>query len=69
MITPCLADISLTNMRLTKSAIDFGGRRYINTSKLGVRIASLANDVKYRIVGPSYLQVTYPLIAHFNVFQ
>ena len=69
MITPCLVDISLTNIPLTKSAIDFGGRRYITTSKLGVRIASLANDVKHRIAGPSYPQVTYLLIAPINVFQ
>ena len=32
LITLCLVDISLTNTRLTKSAIDFGGRRYITTS-------------------------------------
>ena len=54
-------DISLTNIRLTKSAIDFGSRRYITTSKLGVRTAMPANAVKHRIAGPSYLQVTYPL--------
>ena len=33
MIKLCLVDISLTNARLTKSAIGFGGRRYIATSK------------------------------------
>ena len=43
MITLFLVDISLTNTRLTKSAIDFGGRRYITTSKLGARIARPAN--------------------------
>ena len=47
----------------------FGGRRYIMTSKLNFIIATLANDVKDRIVGRSYLQVTYPLIAYSNVFQ
>ena len=36
MTTLCLVDISLTNTRLSKFAIDFGGRRYITTSKLGV---------------------------------
>ena len=33
MITPCLVDISLTDIRLTKCAIDFGGGRYITTVK------------------------------------
>ena len=31
--------------------------------------AKHANGVNHCIVGPSYLQVTYPLIAHSNVFQ
>ena len=69
MITLCLVDVSLTNARLTKSAIDFGGRRYIATSKLGAKIARPANVGKHRTAGPSYPQVIYPLIAHFNVFQ
>ena len=56
MITLCLVDISLTNTRLTKSAIDFGGRRYITTSKLGSRIARPANVGKHRIASPSYPQ-------------
>ena len=38
-------------------------------SKLGARIARPANVGKHHIAGPSYPQVTYPLIAHFNVFQ
>ena len=53
MITPCLMGISLTDMRLTKRVIDFGGRRYIITSKLGALIAALVSDVNHRIVGPS----------------
>ena len=61
LITLCLVDISLTNTRLIKSAVDFGGRRYITTSKLGVRIVMPANDGKLRIAGPSYPQVIYPL--------
>ena len=69
MITSCLVDISLTNIRLTKCAIDFGGRRYITTSKLGAMTATLVNGVNHRIVGSSYLQVIYPLITHFNVLQ
>ena len=68
MITLCLVDISLTNTRLTKSAIDFGGRRYTMTSKLGARIAMPTNDGKHRLADPSYPQVTYPLIAHFMDF-
>ena len=68
MITPCLVDTSLTNIRLTKSAIDFGGRRYIATSKLGARIARPANVGRHRTADPSYLQVIYLSIAHFNVF-
>ena len=62
-------DTSLTNIRLTKSAIDFGGRRYIATSKLGARIARPANVGRHRTAGPSYLQVIYLSIAHFNVFK
>ena len=57
MITLCLVDISLTNTHLTKSAIDFGGRRYIATSKLGARIARPANVGKHRIAGASYPQI------------
>ena len=48
MIPPCLVDILLTNTRLTKSAIDFGGRLYITTSKLDVRTIMPANDVPHR---------------------
>ena len=40
---------------------------YITTSKLGVMTATLANDVKLRIMGLSFLQVAFRLIAHFNV--
>ena len=69
MITPCLVDISLTNIRLTKCAVDFGGRHYITTSNLDALTAKLVNGVNHRIVRPSYLQVIYPLLAHFNVFQ
>ena len=54
------------NTRLTKSAIEFAGRRYITTSKLGVRIAMHANDVKHRIAGPSYAQVTLPVDRPFE---
>ena len=69
MITLCLVDILLTNTRLTKSAIGFDGRRYVTTSKLGVRIVMPANDGKLPTAGPSYPQVTYPLIVHSIVFQ
>ena len=68
-MTPCLVDILLTNKRLAKCAIDFGGRRYTTTPKIGAITAQHANGVNYRIVWPSYLQVTYSLIAHFNVSQ
>ena len=47
-------------------------RRYITTSKLGAMTAMTAMSVKgenHRIVGPSYLQIAYPSIAYFNVFQ
>ena len=69
MIKQSLVDISLTNIRLTKCAIDYGGRRYITTSKLGVVTAKLVNGEIHHIVEPSYLQVIYPLIVHFNVFK
>ena len=69
MITLFLVDISLTNTRLTMSAIDFGGRRYTTTSKLGARTVMPANVGKHHIAGPSYTQVTYPLIAHSNAFN
>ena len=69
MITICQGDISLINTRLTKSAIYFGGRRNITTPKFGATASKNVNGVNHRIVGPSYLQVTYPLIAHSNVFQ
>ena len=69
MITLCLVDISFTNTRLTKPAIDFGGRRHITTSQLGARIVMPANDGKHGIADPSYPQVTSLLIAYFNVFQ
>ena len=51
-----------------KCVIDFGGRRYITTSKRVALIAALVSDVNHRVVGRSYLQVIYPLIAHINVF-
>ena len=69
MITLCLVNISLRNTRLTKSTIEFGGRRYIAMSKLGARIARPANVGKHRIAGPSYPQVNYPLIAHSTCFN
>ena len=37
--------------------------------KLGARIAKPANVGRHRTAGPSYLQVIYLSIAHFNVFQ
>ena len=55
MITPCLVDISLTNILLIKCAIKFGGQRYITMSKLDAMTAKLVNGVDHRIVGPSYL--------------
>ena len=58
MITPCLVDISLTNIRLTKCAIHFGGRRYTTTSKLGVAIVTFVNGGNHHIVEPSYLPGT-----------
>ena len=66
MITPCQVDSSLTTIRLTKCAIDFGGRRYITISNLGAMTAKLVKGVNHGIVGPSYLQVIYPLIVHFS---
>ena len=37
--------------------------------KLGAMTAKHVNGVNHRIAGPSYLQVTCPLIARSNVFQ
>ena len=45
MSTPCQGDISLTSIRLTKCAIDFGGRRYITTSKFGAMAGKHVNGV------------------------
>ena len=69
MITPCQVDILLANIRLAKCTIDFGGRRYITTPKIGAMTAKHVNGVNHDIVSPSYIHVTFPLIAHFNVFQ
>ena len=69
MITPDQGDISLTNICLTKFAIDLGGRRYITASKLGAMTVKHVNSVNYRILGPICLQITYPLIAYSNAFQ
>ena len=69
LISPVIFVKEVRYIRLTKCAIDFGGRRYITTSKIGAMTAKLVNGVNHRIVGPSYLQVIYPLISHFNVFR
>ena len=40
-----------------------------DVKKNNVRIVMPASDEKLDIAGPSYPEVTYPLIAHSNVFQ